>query len=98
VVARPGLGTINHTLLTIGALRDRGLKVAGFIFSGPPPDLPPDPAIPYNPELITDFSGAPFLGTLPWQARDAQGYPDPAGLLAAVQGNLDLKPVMELVR
>jgi dethiobiotin synthetase len=98
VVARPGLGTINHTLLTIGALRDRGLKVAGFIFSGPHPDLPPDPAIPHNPELITDFSGVPFLGTLPWQERDAQGLPDPGALLAAAQENLDLKPILDLTR
>jgi dethiobiotin synthetase len=98
VVARPGLGTINHTLLTIGALRDRGLKVVGFVFSGPQPDLPPDPAVPYNSELITDFCGVPFLGTLPWQRRDDQGLPNPAALLNSVRENLDLGPVLELAR
>jgi dethiobiotin synthetase len=33
IVARPGLGTINHTLLTIEAIRRRGLTVAGVVFN-----------------------------------------------------------------
>ena len=36
VVARTGLGTINHTLLTLEALRARGLGVAGVVLDGPP--------------------------------------------------------------
>jgi malonyl-CoA O-methyltransferase len=35
VVARTAVGTINHTLLTIEALRTRSLAVAGVIMSGP---------------------------------------------------------------
>ena len=34
LVSRHYLGSINHTLLTIEALRNRNLKVAGIIFSG----------------------------------------------------------------
>lgn len=34
VVSRHYLGSINHTLLTIEAIRNRGLEVAGIIFSG----------------------------------------------------------------
>ncbi len=97
VVARPGLGTINHTLLTIGAVRDRGLKVVGFVFSGPDPALPPDPAIPHNAKLITDFCGVPHMGTLPWQPKDPQGGLDPERLLAQTQANLDLEPILALV-
>jgi dethiobiotin synthetase len=33
VVARPGLGTINHTLLTVMALRSRGLRIAGIVIN-----------------------------------------------------------------
>jgi len=33
IVARPGLGTINHTLLTIEAARARKLRVAGVIIN-----------------------------------------------------------------
>ncbi len=35
VVAHSGLGTINHTLLTLAALRARGLTVAGVVLRGP---------------------------------------------------------------
>lgn len=33
VVARPGLGTLNHTLLTLAAVRERGLVVAGIVLN-----------------------------------------------------------------
>lgn len=33
VVARPGLGTINHTLLTVEALKRRGLALAGIVIN-----------------------------------------------------------------
>ena len=36
VVARAALGTINHTLLTLEALRRRSLRVAGVIMVGEP--------------------------------------------------------------
>jgi dethiobiotin synthetase len=36
VVARTTLGTINHTLLTLEALRARGLGIAGVVLDGPP--------------------------------------------------------------
>lgn len=34
IVSRPGLGTINHTLLTIDAVRNAGLELAGVVVSG----------------------------------------------------------------
>ncbi len=36
IVARSGLGTINHTLLTLEAARRRGLEVLGVVLVGPP--------------------------------------------------------------
>ena len=39
IVARPGLGTINHTLLTIHAARSAGLHVAGVVINRYPPEL-----------------------------------------------------------
>ena len=36
VVARSALGTINHTLLTLEALRARRIEVAGVVINGPP--------------------------------------------------------------
>lgn len=36
VVARSGLGTINHTLLTVGRLRSSGVDVLGVVLNGKP--------------------------------------------------------------
>ncbi len=36
VVSRSGLGTINHTLMTIESLRGRGIDVAGVVMNGEP--------------------------------------------------------------
>ncbi|MEA2736015.1 MAG: dethiobiotin synthetase, partial [Humisphaera sp.] len=40
VVARPNLGTINHTLLTTGALRGAKVKIAGVVINRYPAELP----------------------------------------------------------
>lgn len=58
LAARTGLGTINHTLLSLEALRSRGLPVAGVVFSGPDH--------PRNLEAIRRLGGAPILGRIPW--------------------------------
>ena len=36
LVARSGLGTLNHTLLTLSALREDGCSVAGLVLVGAP--------------------------------------------------------------
>jgi dethiobiotin synthase len=36
IVVRSGLGTINHTLLTVEVLRNRGVKILGIIMNGEP--------------------------------------------------------------
>ena len=56
--ARTGLGTINHTLLSIEALRARSIPLHGLLFIG---DDNPD-----NIRTIAELSGAPVLGRLPW--------------------------------
>jgi dethiobiotin synthetase len=63
IVARPGLGTINHTALTVEAARRRGLEVLGVIISGYPPE--PGLAAATNPAEIIRQTGAPLIGVLP---------------------------------
>lgn len=50
VVARPGLGTISHTLLTLEAARRPGLEVAGVVLTPWPQD--PDAVLRSNRETI----------------------------------------------
>lgn len=96
VVGRPGLGTVNHTLLTISVLRSRGLPVLGFVFSATQPSAADDPSLADNPDLVTEFCGAPYLGTLPWLGAEAEITPQ--GLHRAVHNGLDLGPLLKLAR
>ena len=63
IVARPSLGTVNHTLLTVEAARRRGLRVLGVIFSRQRAEAGPEE--PTNPEAIARHGQVELLGTLP---------------------------------
>ena len=67
IVARAGLGTINHTLLTIEALRIRELEPIGLIVT----QLlgRDDPSRADNVAVIEQRSGVPCLGKLPFLGR-----------------------------
>lgn len=58
VVARTTLGTINHSLLTIEALRSRGVPILGVAFVGA--------AAEDSAATIAAISGVRRLGRLPW--------------------------------
>lgn len=69
IIARPGLGTINHTLLTVSALRSRGLVITGIVINysdGPKSGL----AEKTGPAVIERISGAKILGAVSYDARN----------------------------
>lgn len=61
LVARAGLGTINHTLLSIAALRARRIPLLGIILTGA--------GLPENPPAIEHFGKTKIIGSLPRLAR-----------------------------
>jgi dethiobiotin synthetase len=65
IVARPGLGTINHTALTISCARSKGLRIAGFVMNAIHP-LQGDLAEETNPACIEDLCDVPYWGTIPY--------------------------------
>lgn len=75
VVARPELGTINHTVLTCFAARQMDLEVAGVIVNGMPGR--PGLAEQCAPHQIGSLCGAPVLGI--WPQRDES---DERGMVA----------------
>jgi dethiobiotin synthetase len=70
VVARAGLGTVNHTALTLEALRARGLRVAGVVLNRA--TAAADPSIPHNAAEIERLGGAPVLASLPHEPDAAR--------------------------
>lgn len=77
LVARTSLGTINHTLLSIEALRTRGVFLAGVAFVGD--------ANEESERVICAISCLARLGRLPWLAPL-----NAAGLRAAMAAHFDL--------
>jgi dethiobiotin synthetase len=61
VVARRGLGTLNHTLLTVEAARRRGLRVAGVVLNGAGPTADPTAEATNPEELARRLEGAALL-------------------------------------
>ena len=65
LAARPGLGTINHTLLSIRALRSDGIEIAGVVFIAGT-DAEPGFIEEDNANTIEQFGKVPVLGTIPF--------------------------------
>ena len=79
IVARPGLGSINHTALTVMAVRSRNLPIAGIVLndsSGSRQGV----AERTNPGVIERMTGLPILGSIQFGQRVL-----PKSILRAVQ-------------
>jgi malonyl-ACP O-methyltransferase BioC/dethiobiotin synthase len=96
LAARSGLGTINHTLLSLEALRSRGIAVLGVIMCGPPSAS--------NRQAIEQFGKVRVLAEFPQLGQvDAQAVQRLAGLIpalgeclaAAVPCSTNSRPILE---
>jgi dethiobiotin synthetase len=65
IVSRIKIGTLNHTLLTINAARQHGLKIKGVILN-PSYEGELDAIEEEQGSLIEQFSDTPVLGTCPF--------------------------------
>lgn len=75
IVARPGLGTINHTWMTVNCARARGVPVAGVILNHCE-QFPETPAERTNPDVIRQVCDVPLLGSVPYiKEKDAASLP-----------------------
>jgi dethiobiotin synthetase len=77
IIARPGLGTVNHTLMTCLCAKNCGIGVKGIIINRYPQK--PGPAEEYAPEMIEERSGVRVTGILP-----EIGWTNPAAQVDAI--------------
>ncbi|MCD5419925.1 dethiobiotin synthase [Rhodococcus pyridinivorans] len=63
IVAAAGLGTLNHTALTVAALRSAGIECPGVIVGSWP--TAPDLAEQCNLDDLPDVTGVPIVGRIP---------------------------------
>ena len=69
VVAAPGLGSLNHTELTVRAITGAGLDCAGLVIGSWP--VEPDLAERSNLEDLPQITGVPIVGKVPAGAGTA---------------------------
>ena len=70
LVARAGLGTINHTLLTVDYLKNRGIAIKGIIINGYEDNM----LCNDNIKMIKDMTGIPILGIMPLINKESDKF------------------------
>lgn len=85
VVARAGLGTINHTLLTLKTLKEKGIKVLGVVLNG---TKNKSLAERTNQAVISQYNKDGFTISVPWNVAYIR---NPKLLADYLEKNLPLK-------
>ncbi|MEY8763116.1 MULTISPECIES: dethiobiotin synthase [Clostridium] len=70
LVARAGLGTINHTLLTVDYLRNRDISISGIVVNGYRDSMLCDD----NIKMIKKMTGIPVLGVMPFVDKKSDSF------------------------
>lgn len=92
IVARPNLGTINHTLLTINNAKQLGVNISGVIINKYPEDTD-DVVIKTAPRLIEEYSDAKILGII----KDFKTEQiTPSILIDAMLNSVDLEKIFNI--
>lgn len=97
VVARPNLGTINHTVLTVEYGRSRGLHMAGIIINGWNQD---EVGIleTSNEEYIKELTGLPILGKFPYNDIISVPKRKTTGLAQLAEEHLQMDAILKIIQ
>ena len=93
IVARATLGTINHTLLTVQALRTRRIQIAGILLNGLEAKHR-DLAVRTNPQILKEFARVPIVGILPRLEGIDVRHSRFGNLFASVKKHIPLKQLL----
>ena len=90
IVARPNLGTINHTVLTVEFARSYNLEICGIVLNGSQEESK-GLAEATNPKELARLTHLPILGTVPFDERLQGNTPDPDFLSQFMGEHIDWK-------
>lgn len=90
IVAYAGLGTINHTVLTIEYARKSGIKIIGIIINNYIGGSVEDK----NPGIINELTGIPILGIIPNDPSICSEKGVPGNVVSLVETNVDIDRII----
>lgn len=91
VVARAGLGTINHTFLTVEHARKRGIAIIGVVINNYRGGL----AEETGQKVISEITGVPVIGVVPYDERINAG--DVRSIVSLVEKNVDIEAITRFI-
>ncbi|MFH1423140.1 MAG: dethiobiotin synthase [Planctomycetota bacterium] len=89
VIAKPQVGTINHTLLTLRCAEQMGIPIIGIIINYSQ-DTRGGIATKSKPEEFSKFTTVPLLGILPYLGYISQRSPNVDSLIAGLEQHINL--------
>jgi dethiobiotin synthetase len=93
IVARSGLGSINHTLLTVECLKRRDIPIVGILFNNP--TAPPGNADGHETiRMVLQWTGLRLIGELPYGHGLPQTWDRERSRLMA---HIDIQALLESV-
>jgi len=95
IVARAGLGTLNHTVLTVAFARQFNLQIAGIILNRMHPGTA-GLAEETNPAEIERLTQVPVLGVVPFEKRLNAPNPDVTFLATFIKRHVAWRKVEKL--
>ena len=96
VVARPNLGTINHTVLTVAFAKSHSLEICGIVLNASQEESK-GLAEETNPKEIAWLTDLPILGTVPFDERLQGDTPHPDFLSQFIGGHIDWRGLLTFV-
>lgn len=95
IVARAGLGTINHTFLTIEYARKCGISVVGVIINNYKGGI----AEQTNPQILSKLTGIPVLGIIPHcHTMETEGVTPEVEAISLVREHVKLESVIPFIK
>ncbi|MFZ3383332.1 MAG: dethiobiotin synthase [Candidatus Methanoperedens sp.] len=93
IVARAGLGTINHTVLTIEYAKRSGIKIMGVIINNYRGGSVEDK----NPGIINELTGIPISGVIPNDPSICSERGIPGNIVSLIEKNVDLDRIISFL-
>ncbi|MCR8642055.1 dethiobiotin synthase [Paenibacillus sp. N1-5-1-14] len=95
IVARPTLGTVNHTVLTAMAIRQNGLEPLGVVLNSISSITVSGDDVVCNIRMIETYGDLTVMGWLPYIGTESKATPEQ--LFDVIHKQVDISPLIEYI-